>query len=49
MIGLRRPLICESGLPRRWRDVDNAAPSDCTSCNRCFKAALKGKLECLKA
>ncbi|MDO3380304.1 NADH:flavin oxidoreductase [Geoalkalibacter halelectricus] len=47
-LALSRPLIRELGLPLRWRDADNAAPSDCTSCNRCFKAALKGKLECLK-
>ncbi|WP_305043018.1 NADH:flavin oxidoreductase [Geoalkalibacter sp.] len=46
---LSRPLIREPGLPRRWRATDNPVASDCTSCNRCFKAALKGRLECLKA
>lgn len=47
-VSLSRPLIREPGLVRRWRDSAQPFASDCTSCNRCFKAALKGRLECLK-
>jgi len=33
---LSRPLIKEPGLPNRWKSGDEK-PSNCISCNRCFK------------
>jgi len=47
-IALSRPLIREPDLPNRWRDRTEGQPrADCIYCNRCFKAAFKGKLCCV--
>lgn len=42
LISLSRPLIREPGLIARWKGGDTA-PSDCTSCCRCFVPARKGE------
>jgi len=41
LIALSRPLICEPGLLKRWREGDRR-PSRCLSCNACFGPALEG-------
>jgi 2,4-dienoyl-CoA reductase-like NADH-dependent reductase (Old Yellow Enzyme family) len=41
-VSLGRPLICEPGLVRRWRQGDRRA-SDCGSCNSCFAPASDGR------
>jgi 2,4-dienoyl-CoA reductase-like NADH-dependent reductase (Old Yellow Enzyme family) len=35
-ISLCRPLICEPGLPNRWRAGQGKSGTDCTSCNSCI-------------
>lgn len=35
-VGMSRPLICEPGLPNRWRSGD-LTPSACTGCGYCQK------------
>jgi 2,4-dienoyl-CoA reductase-like NADH-dependent reductase (Old Yellow Enzyme family) len=47
-IALCRPLVCEPGLPHRWRRTDGHTLAACIYCNACFKAAYKGKLMCMK-
>lgn len=46
-ISLCRPLIREPNLVQRWRRADGNTLSGCTSCNGCFKMALKGGLKCV--
>jgi len=47
MISLARPLVCEPGLPERWKRGDTR-PARCTSCNRCFVAVGLGEeLRCV--
>jgi len=41
-ISLCRPLICEPDLIKQWQ-AGREEPSRCTSCNRCFIPAFKGK------
>jgi 2,4-dienoyl-CoA reductase-like NADH-dependent reductase (Old Yellow Enzyme family) len=41
-ISLSRPLICEPGLIKRWRQGDRRK-SDCVSDNACFAPALNGE------
>src|ERR1035441_4678493 len=41
-VSLGRPLICEPGLVKRWRQGDRRA-SDCGSCNSCFAPASDGR------
>lgn len=41
-ISLSRPLICEPGLVKRWREGDRRR-SECASCNSCFAAASDGR------
>lgn len=41
-ISLSRPLICEPGLVKRWREGDRR-PADCVSDNACFAPGLEGK------
>jgi 2,4-dienoyl-CoA reductase-like NADH-dependent reductase (Old Yellow Enzyme family) len=40
-ISLSRPLICEPGLIKRWREGDRRK-SECVSDNPCFAPALNG-------
>jgi 2,4-dienoyl-CoA reductase-like NADH-dependent reductase (Old Yellow Enzyme family) len=40
-ISLSRPLICEPGLVKRWREGDRRK-SDCVSDNACFAPASDG-------
>jgi 2,4-dienoyl-CoA reductase-like NADH-dependent reductase (Old Yellow Enzyme family) len=40
-ISLCRPLICEPGLVKRWREGDRRK-SDCVSDNACFAPGLDG-------
>lgn len=47
-IALCRPLVREPDLPRRWRWTEGETPARCSSCNGCFKTALKGNLGCVK-
>jgi 2,4-dienoyl-CoA reductase-like NADH-dependent reductase (Old Yellow Enzyme family) len=46
-ISLCRPLIQRPDLPQHWRWAEGDTPSRCTSCNGCYKAALKGGLRCV--
>jgi 2,4-dienoyl-CoA reductase-like NADH-dependent reductase (Old Yellow Enzyme family) len=47
-ISLCRPLICEPDLINQWQ-AGREEPSRCTSCNRCFIPAFKGKgIKCNK-
>jgi len=41
-ISLSRPLICEPGLIKRWREGDRRK-SRCVSCNACFGPPSEGK------
>jgi 2,4-dienoyl-CoA reductase-like NADH-dependent reductase (Old Yellow Enzyme family) len=41
-ISLSRPLICEPGLVKRWREGDQRK-SECASCNSCFAPASDGR------
>jgi 2,4-dienoyl-CoA reductase-like NADH-dependent reductase (Old Yellow Enzyme family) len=41
-ISLSRPLICEPGLVKRWREGDRRK-SECASCNSCFAPASDGR------
>jgi len=41
-ISISRPLICEPGLIRRWREGDRR-PSECVSDNACFAPASDGR------
>jgi 2,4-dienoyl-CoA reductase-like NADH-dependent reductase (Old Yellow Enzyme family) len=41
-ISLSRPLICEPGLIKRWREGDRRK-SECRSDNACFAPALNGE------
>jgi 2,4-dienoyl-CoA reductase-like NADH-dependent reductase (Old Yellow Enzyme family) len=41
-VSLSRPLICEPGLVKRWREGDRR-PSECVSDNACFAPASEGK------
>ena len=48
LISLSRPLICEPDLINQWQN-GREEPSRCTSCNRCFIPAFKGKgIKCNK-
>ncbi len=48
LISLCRPLICEPDLINQWQ-AGREEPSRCTSCNRCFIPAFKGKgIKCNK-
>lgn len=38
LFSLARPLLCEPGLPRRWRAGDTT-PSGCVSCGGCYDEA----------
>lgn len=41
-----RPLVCEPNLPARWQSGD-LTKAKCTSCNKCFRAALSPSgIEC---
>jgi len=46
-IALCRPLVREPDLPRRWRWAEGETPARCSSCNGCFKTALKGDFGCV--
>ena len=49
LIALCRPLIREPELINRWRSGD-LSPSDCTSCNGCFKPAWQGEgIRCVQS
>ncbi|MFW9966802.1 MAG: hypothetical protein ACFFEA_06570 [Candidatus Thorarchaeota archaeon] len=51
VIQLSRPLISEPSLLHRWSEeakTDNQKPARCISCNRCFEAGFKGKVECVQ-
>jgi 2,4-dienoyl-CoA reductase-like NADH-dependent reductase (Old Yellow Enzyme family) len=41
-ISMSRPLICEPGLVKRWREGDRR-PSECVSDNACFAPASDGR------
>jgi 2,4-dienoyl-CoA reductase-like NADH-dependent reductase (Old Yellow Enzyme family) len=41
-ISLARPLICESGLVKRWREGD-FRKAECVSDNECFGPASDGR------
>jgi 2,4-dienoyl-CoA reductase-like NADH-dependent reductase (Old Yellow Enzyme family) len=41
-ISMSRPLICEPGLVRRWREGDRR-PAECVSDNACFAPASDGR------
>jgi 2,4-dienoyl-CoA reductase-like NADH-dependent reductase (Old Yellow Enzyme family) len=41
-VSMSRPLICEPGLVKRWREGDRR-PSECVSDNACFAPASEGK------
>lgn len=41
-ISMSRPLICEPGLVKRWREGDRR-PAECVSDNACFAPGLEGK------
>jgi 2,4-dienoyl-CoA reductase-like NADH-dependent reductase (Old Yellow Enzyme family) len=41
-ISMSRPLICEPGLVKRWREDDRRA-AECVSDNACFAPGLEGK------
>jgi 2,4-dienoyl-CoA reductase-like NADH-dependent reductase (Old Yellow Enzyme family) len=41
-ISMSRPLICEPGLVKRWREGDRRA-AECLSDNACFAPGLEGK------
>ena len=41
-ISLSRPLICEPGLAKRWREGDRRK-SECASCNSCFAPGSDGR------
>ncbi|RME64881.1 MAG: NADH:flavin oxidoreductase, partial [Nitrospirae bacterium] len=43
---MARPLISEPNLIKRWQGGDTRR-ARCISCNRCFRAAIKGKLYCV--
>jgi 2,4-dienoyl-CoA reductase-like NADH-dependent reductase (Old Yellow Enzyme family) len=45
-VALCRPLVQEPGLPHRWHWSEGDTLARCSSCNGCFKAALKGGLRC---
>lgn len=46
-VSLSRPLIKEPSIIKRW-ESGNTAPSDCISCNGCFKPGLKdGLIRCV--
>jgi 2,4-dienoyl-CoA reductase-like NADH-dependent reductase (Old Yellow Enzyme family) len=47
-VALSRPLICQPDLPRRWAKGEEPV-ADCSSCNACFKNALKGGIACAKS
>ena len=41
-ISMSRPLICEPGLVKRWREGDRR-PAECVSDNACFGPGLEGR------
>ena len=41
-ISMSRPLICEPGLVKRWREGDRR-PAECVSDNACFAPAMDGR------
>jgi 2,4-dienoyl-CoA reductase-like NADH-dependent reductase (Old Yellow Enzyme family) len=41
-VSMSRPLICEPGLVKRWREGDRR-PSECVSDNACFAPASDGR------
>ena len=41
-ISMSRPLICEPGLVKRWREGDRRK-AECVSDNECFAPALDGR------
>jgi 2,4-dienoyl-CoA reductase-like NADH-dependent reductase (Old Yellow Enzyme family) len=41
-ISMSRPLICEPGLVRRWKEGDRRK-AECISCNSCFGPPSEGK------
>jgi 2,4-dienoyl-CoA reductase-like NADH-dependent reductase (Old Yellow Enzyme family) len=41
-ISMSRPLICEPGLVKRWREGDRR-PAECVSDNACFAPGLEGR------
>jgi NADPH2 dehydrogenase len=51
VIQLSRPLISEPALLHRWTEeakVGKQEPARCISCNRCFGAGFKGKVQCVQ-
>jgi 2,4-dienoyl-CoA reductase-like NADH-dependent reductase (Old Yellow Enzyme family) len=44
-VSMCRPLICEPGLPARWRSGERA-PARCKSDGGCYVAGLKGGIRC---
>jgi len=51
VIQLSRPLISEPALVHRWTEeakVGKQEPARCISCNRCFGAGFKGKVQCVQ-
>jgi 2,4-dienoyl-CoA reductase-like NADH-dependent reductase (Old Yellow Enzyme family) len=43
---MARPLISEPNLIKRWQEGDTRR-ARCISCNRCFRAGIKGNLYCV--
>ncbi|HVO84422.1 MAG TPA: NADH:flavin oxidoreductase [Syntrophobacteria bacterium] len=41
-VSMSRPLICEPGLVKRWREGDRR-PAECVSDNACFAPAVEGR------
>ncbi len=46
LFSLSRPLISEPDLINRWAEGDRAR-ARCISCNKCFRAAIKGRIYCV--
>ena len=44
-IAMSRPLICEPGLPNRWKSGDISPPL-CNSCNSCYFSTRSGIVAC---
>jgi 2,4-dienoyl-CoA reductase-like NADH-dependent reductase (Old Yellow Enzyme family) len=47
-VALSRPFICQPDLPRRWAKGEDPLAAS-SSCNACFKSALKGGIACAQS